>query len=98
MLTLKVITTDILDNRTTYLLTGERISHKEWETNDRSVDYGCLTLGNIDRDKVSDQKFIVSSVDLSDGDYSKEVIILPFAECFIMENGKTVDSFSVTYK
>jgi len=98
MLTLKVITTDSLGNRITHILTGERISHREFETQDRDVDYGCLTLGYLNEEKISDQGFTISFVDLSEGDYIKEVIIFPLAECFIMENGKTVDSFSCTYK
>ena len=100
MLTLKVITTDVKDNRITYLLTGERISYRKWETNDRKIDYGCLVLGDIDKDKISDQPFEVVCINLSDGEYNKEddIVILPLAQCFIMENGKTVDSFSCIYK
>lgn len=102
MLTLKVITTDIDGQLTTHLFTGKSISHLEQTSQDYSLPtkfqqvgqiVGCLT------EKMSEQQFIYSHVFLyGDGDgYEKRLYILPHAECYIMEGGRTVDSFSCIF-
>jgi len=99
MLTLKVVTVDHLANRTTHVFTGKSISHREFEEVNRNVNYnnigGYSMLGSLDVDKVCSDKesFIISDVVLENTDSVKHIIVLPYAEGYIMEDGKTVDNF-----
>lgn len=102
MLTLKVIHLDYLDNRTTHLFAGERISHTEIQHSDFSQE--CISeeqdffqIGEIP--KVKDkQTYVISEVTIFDGNDTQKIYILPKSECFVMSNGKTVDVFSSYYK
>jgi hypothetical protein len=106
MLTLKVITTDIYGQTETHLLNGDSITHKEYFSSDHSIgskikenNTSIWMLGNM-VETSSNQKFIVSEVKIYDEDrYCKnDLFILPKAECYIMENGKTIDNFSCQFE
>ncbi len=101
MLTLKITTTDLDDQTESIVLNGDSISHKEYFSSDhyiatktREKNSGTWIIGNI-IETSGTQKFTVSEVKVYDKDrYCKnDLLILPKAECYIMENGKTVDTF-----
>ena len=103
MLTLKVITLDRDGHSRTELFSGEVISHEEFETNDYTLDNGnqeLITIGNLGGVAQSEQKYTYSIVKLHSDSWTLKagIIIFPHADCFIMDNGKTVDSFSCVYK
>jgi hypothetical protein len=108
MLTLKVITTDINGQIETHLFYGERIQHKEFETDDHKSDLKLCLEKN---------EFVIGTTNLSDTPESKQVYnksrvfiygesdtpkqllwILPCADCYIMHDGKTIDTFSARFK
>lgn len=102
MLTLKIIHTDLQGGRTTHLFSGERLSHTETEHTDHSIEFTSddqyfFLIGELTKTN-SIQPFIVSLVEIFDGNDRYSVTILPHSECFVMSNGKTVDSFSAYYK
>jgi len=101
MLTLKVITTDIDGKAVTHLLSGDAITHREYFTKDHCIlskmrenSPMVRCIGEI-QETSSEQPFIVSEVQIYEDNhsYKNELFILPKAECYIMENGKTVDTF-----
>jgi hypothetical protein len=105
MLTLKVITTDQNGQSEVHLLNGDSITHKEYFSSDhciipkmREKNSTTWILGNMSETS-SKQKFVVSEVKIYDEDrYCKnDLFIVPKADCYIMDNGKTVDSFGCTY-
>lgn len=102
MLTLKVIHIDQNGGRTTYLFSGERFSHTEKEEtthyNDAYTHEDTYFMIGTLPDSSSKEPYIMSEVDIFDGNEYQKVYILPKAECFIMSNGKTVDAFSTYYK
>lgn len=101
MLTLKVIHTEFEGGRITHLFAGERISHVEIEsTNHRDEfisDKDFFQIGKF-TNPCSIQPYVTSTVTIFDGNDYQTIQILPKSECFIMSNGKTVDSFSSYYK
>jgi hypothetical protein len=106
MLTLKVITTDLDGQTEIHILNGDSISHREYFSEDhyiiskvRETNSTVWILGNM-VETSSKQKFIVSEVKIHDKDrYCKnELFITPKADCWIMDNGKTVDSFSCQFE
>lgn len=101
MLTLKVITTDINGQQETHLFGGDSITHKEYFSADhciaskaQEINHTIWTVGTI-VETSSTQKFIASDVSIFNEDrYLKHLLlILPKADCYIMDNGKTIDSF-----
>ncbi len=105
MLTLKVITTDQDGQIETVLFSGDSIAHKEYFSQDHSFQRKVVEkndtlwcIGNM-IETSSEQKFVVSDVVIYDEDRSLKhvLLILPKADCYIMENGKTIDSFFCTY-
>jgi hypothetical protein len=100
MLTLKIVTLDNLNNTTTYLFSGEIISHEEYVETDHMIDYDQhdMCVGTLDKTS-STQPFVVSCARIfKDKENFIDIVILPKADCFVMENGKTVDSFKVYFK
>lgn len=106
MLTLKVITTDINGQKETHLFYGERIHHKEIECAEHNREFNLgekVILINTDclsKTPLSNQAYIESHVSLyEDGDTLKQfLLILPCADCYIMHEGKTIDTFSARFK
>lgn len=98
MLTLKVFTTDHLGNKVTHVMTGDRIEHREYKETDRKKKYDYLVLGAIEEDVATQTPFTVSIVKLTDNEFSQEVLILPQADCYIMESGRTVDYFICAFE
>jgi hypothetical protein len=101
MLTLKIISTDIDGNQFTHLLSGDAITHREYFSSDH-----CIMRNTNERSPMvrivgtltetsSTQKFVVSDVIIYEDDHAlkNQLLILPKADCYIMEAGKTVDSF-----
>lgn len=101
MMTLKIIHTDINGGRTTYLFSGERFLHTEAESTDHCMDFeeedDYFVVGELSKSS-SVQPFVWSCVKLFDGDDYQTINILPKSECFIMSEGKTVDTFACYYK
>jgi len=101
MLTLKVITTDLNGQTTTHLLNGDTITHKEYFSADHCIvskvmkENPTTWILGIMVETSSTQKFIVSEVMIYDEDrhIKNAIFIVPKADCYIMDNGKTVDSF-----
>jgi hypothetical protein len=101
MLTLKVITTDLEGQTETHILNGYSITHKEYFSSDHCIvsktkeeNTSTWILGDM-IETSGTQKFTVSEVKVYDEDRYciNDLLILPKAECYIMENGKTVDTF-----
>jgi hypothetical protein len=101
MLTLKISIVDLDGQTETHVLNGDSITHKEYFSNDHHIvtktkekNTTTWILGDM-VETSGTQKFTVSEVKVYDEDrYCKnDLLILPKAECYIMENGKTVDSF-----
>jgi hypothetical protein len=106
MLVLKVVSTDQDGQTETYLLNGDSITHKEYFSADHCIvqkvqekNSTTWILGNM-TETTGIQKFIVSEVKIYDEDrYCKnDLFILPRADCYIMENGKTIDSFFCSFE
>lgn len=99
MLTLKVITTDINGDLETFLFYGEAISHREKVSHDYQMTPALMESGQVIgtlTEKISEQQFVFSNVYLygKEESYERRLFILPHAECYIMEGGKTIDTFS----
>lgn len=106
MLTLKILTRNIDDITETYLFSGDAISHKEAfsdnhylakeeiEANETIWYLGCLIESS------SKQKFTYSKIFIYDDDRvcKNIVLVTAYADCYIMENGKTIDSFFLRYE
>ena len=101
MLTLKVITRDLKGLSETHILYGERIQHIEMESHNYQMKFSSdeQVIGSLP-DKESEQKFVFSRVFIfGDNGVPKILLyIMPHADCFVMYNGKTVDSFSTVYR
>ena len=102
MLTLKVISTNIDGEVQTSLFYGESICHFErLEKASGLKDYSSdkVRIGSL-INEASEQEFYLSEVFLNDaeGCLKTQLLILPKSDCFIMENGKTVDSFYSQFK
>jgi len=106
MLTLKVIITDIDGQSQTYLFNGDSISHKEYFSEDHYIvtkqcekNSSTWIIGSI-IETSSTQKFTVSEVEIYDEDrFNKnKLFIVPRAECYIMDNGKTIDTFGCYFE
>jgi hypothetical protein len=106
MLTLKVITTDIEGQNETHLFYGERIQHKETESKDHMMKFVMtqnemvISSSALSETPSSGQAYQMSRVFIyGDGDTPKQLLwILPCADCFVMYNGKTIDTFSARFK
>jgi hypothetical protein len=101
MLTLKVITIDQNGQTETHLFNGDSITHREYFSADHCIiskvkenSPMVRVVGNM-TETSSPQKFIVSEIKIYDDDhsYKNQLFIVPKADCYIMDNGKTVDSF-----
>jgi hypothetical protein len=103
MLTLKVITTDIDGQKGTHLFNCDHLTHRERESNDYQLKFAndekVYVIGYLP-DKESKQKFTYSDIWLYDGGNEPKMLIyaLPRSECFVMNNGKTVDSFGAYFE
>jgi hypothetical protein len=102
MLSLKIIHTDINGGRTTHLFSGERISHIEEESTNHTLDYFSehpyyFMVGQLTQSS-STQPYVKSVVTVFDGNDLQEILILPLSECYIMADGKTIDTFSSYFK
>jgi hypothetical protein len=106
MLTLKIVTTDQDGQTETHILNGDSIIHKEYFSADHSIvpktqekNSSTWILGSM-IESSSTQKFIVSEVKIYDETRhcKNDLFILPKADCYIMYNGKTVDSFFCQYE
>jgi hypothetical protein len=106
MLTLKVITTNLEGQVETNIFSGDSIAHTEFFSTDHCIIEKLLqqnssiwVIGNM-TESSSEQKFIASNVYIYDDDRSckNQLFIVPKAECYIMDNGKTIDSFTCTYE
>ena len=96
MLTLKVITKDIDGANQTSIFSGESITHTERVEKPsilQSLPTNARVVGNINSEGTQD--FIASYVFIYEkGGFIKEfLLIVPKSDCFIMEDGKTVDTF-----
>lgn len=101
MLTLKVITTDINEQSETHVFKGDTFVHREYFSEDHCIstkikkeNSDVWIVGNMEETS-SSQKFTVSEIDIYGEDrYIKnKLFILPKAGCYIMDDGKTIDSF-----
>jgi hypothetical protein len=97
MLVLKVITIDVDDDKATTLYSADHISHfaiKE-KRKDLGSKYPSAQRVGMLADSSSEQELLVSRVILYNLDRSikEDLIILPKSDCFIMQDGKTVDTF-----
>jgi hypothetical protein len=106
MLTLKIITTNIDDVSQVYIFTGDIISHKEYFSDDHYLakkkveeNNTIWYIGSL-IESSSKQKFTASDIEIFDEDrVCKNIIFVTAkADCYIMENGKTIDSFFLTYE
>jgi len=102
MLTLKVITTDSKGELDTHLYSAKVISHSERTSNDYGLSKTLISSGQVLGEmieKISDQKFIFSTIFFYDDDdsYIRKIHVLPHADCYIMEGGKTIDSFKCCF-
>lgn len=104
MLTLKVITTDINGQHETHLFYGEKIKHKEMETNDHQIPFDSaqmvISSSALSETPDSKQEYQMSRVAIyGEGDTPKQTLwILPCADCYVMHEGKTIDTFSARFK
>ena len=106
MFTLKVITQDLEGLRETHLFSAKRIQHTGIDTNDYKIELGkgylnTVTIGSLpDKTEGIGQMFNYCRVFLyGEEDHPETLLyILPYAECFITEEGKTVDTFGSYYK
>jgi hypothetical protein len=106
MLTLKVITTDQDGQTETHLFSGDTITHKEYFSADHCIvskvkenNSTVWIVGGM-VETSSTQKFIASDIAIYDADrYIKNLLfITPKADCYIMDNGKTIDSFFCAFE
>ncbi len=98
MLTLKVISESSLNNKTTHIFPADRISHIEQKNNVRST-FKCADRMDIGELPESECPFAVSFIDLYRPDGKTDrLLIFPRAECYVMQDGKTVDSFQVEFE
>ena len=101
MLTLKVITTDLNGQSETHVFSGDSFVHREYFSDDHSIatkikarNMDIWVVGNM-VETSGTQKFTVSEVEIYDDSrcLKNSLFIVPKAECYIMDDGKTVDSF-----
>ena len=103
MLTLKVITTDLEGQNKTHLFYGERIQHKEISADKRlefNLGANQSVIGTMSDTPSSTQPYTYSTVFIyGESDTPKLLLwILPCSDCYVMQNGKTIDTFSARYK
>jgi hypothetical protein len=102
MLTLKVITTDVDGDKSVTLFSSDHISHSEINEirKDISDKYPCSVRVGILADSSSEQKLVVSHVLFynTDNSIKGDILILPKSDCFIMDEGRTVDTFYSYFK
>lgn len=100
MLTLKVVTLDAEGQKETHLFYGERIIHQERDHVDHSLKaYSEVVIGGL-IETTSNQQFNTSCVQIfgTDTVVKQDVFIFPCADCYIMHEGKTIDTFSARFK
>jgi hypothetical protein len=99
MLTLKVITFDLEGDKATTVYSADHISHFNTKEIVRDlagfVKYPSSQRIGMFNNEISEQKCVVSHVSLYNVDRTvkESLLILPKADCFIMEDGKTIDAF-----
>lgn len=106
MLTLKVVTTDIDGQTEIYLFAGDSIKHKESFSTDHSIAKKAFennsTMWIIGKmaETSSIQKFTISDIEIFDEDRNLKhiMLVLPKADCYVMDNGKTIDSFFCSFE
>jgi len=101
MLTLKVITTDKDGLQETSLFSAESISHTERIEKQSGIsNYADVWILGAPPESMSEQTFVASHVLMYDDDriLKQALLILPKSDCFVMDNGKTVDTFYSYYK
>jgi hypothetical protein len=106
MLTLKIITKNIDDISETYIFSGDVVSHTETSSDNHylakekvEANSTIWYLGSL-IETSSKQKFTYSDIYIYDEERVCKNIILvtAYADCYIMENGKTIDSFFLRYE
>jgi hypothetical protein len=106
MLTLKVVTTNKEGQVETNLFSGDSFTHKEYFSADHYIVSKAKVknpitwvIGEI-IESSSTQKFIVSEITIYDDErFLKNILfICPKADCYIMDDGRTIDSFFCTYE
>jgi len=106
MLTLKIITTNVDGIIESYLFSGDAISHTESFSQDHYLakkrieeNSSIWYLGSL-IESSSKQQFTFSDIYVYDEDrVCKNIIFVTAkADCYVMENGKTIDSFFLTYE
>lgn len=101
MLTLKVITTDADGHDQTNLFSADSISHSEGIEKQSGIKaYGDVELLGAPPMSSSEQEFVACHVWLYNVDRTVKwrLLILPYSQCYIMDSGKTVDSFISAFK
>jgi hypothetical protein len=108
MLTLKIISTDVDGRLETNLFSAERISHAERDFNTKCIsddkfdkcvmegdDFNYVIGGMLNQD--TNQPLKYSKVRLYTKDDVEVILITPYSEVYIMQDGKTIDSFITRY-
>lgn len=99
MLVLKTKSIDEEGREWVEVFEAERIAHSETRNDDHTFEpLTDLVIGKLSGSS-SKQPFILSHVRLFSptGTLKNDIAILPMTQCWIMENGKTVDSFISRY-
>jgi hypothetical protein len=93
-MTLKIVSMSIDGILTASIFSGCEISHTERIIPIREAWGGSdvITVGEVGNPN-SEQWCYVSYVNILDKDVVKRITVLPKSDCYIMEDGKTVDSF-----
>lgn len=99
MLTLKVISRDRDGQKNTYIISGARISYNQMEGHPGDVfhiENGNRIFGIIPNESKGDKDdFVYFGGRITDMENAiiEDFMIFPYSECFVMEEGKTVDVF-----
>jgi hypothetical protein len=104
MLTLKIISTDQNGHLQTNLFSAERISHSEFDFKSKEETFTkfiernspAYVIGGMNNTETS-QPFCFSNVVLYQKDGFEILYIVPYSEVYIMQDGKTIDTFIVRY-
>lgn len=101
MLTLKVVNTDGQGVKQTSVFSADHITHVESiiKAGEITKFTGAQYIGSLINES-GDQPFVACDVILYNEDRTSKdrLLILPYSECFIMDNGKTVDNFYSAFK